>query len=59
MCGGLPPGRYAKSGLVRPFIVIIADQGISACTKYRVTQRKEHLEKIGWKVLVIEPISGM
>jgi len=42
-------------GLVKPFIVIIADQGISACTKYRVTQRKEHLETIGWKVLVIDP----
>lgn len=40
--------------IIKPSIIIIADQGISACTKYRVTQRKEHLEKIGWQVCVID-----
>lgn len=47
-----PVGRARDRGLT-PRIVIIAELSIPQCAKYRVWQKKEELEVLGWDVEVV------
>lgn len=43
-----------KEGLLAPHVVIIAELSLAQCAKYRVWQKQEFLEALGWRVTVVD-----
>ncbi len=46
-------GSVARAGLLSPQILIVAELSVPQCAKYRVWQKKELFERLGWSCRVV------